>query len=423
MKPLVRRIFLLFASIVFATLLIGASRLAGRSIDAKFVLAEIRENEPLTVTYGILDLDRNIFARRVIDVPGYSSTGLGRFPPLVMQSVWGDDTIDWTLNSVDVWTGQLTPEVKIETDRRRYLYAMNFRQYADGHWTYQEPSDFNLYFTDGDALEAKSIEAAMASGTVLSNDGKRFAIEAMAAIFFTDMETGERTAAEHDVPSPAYIRWSPDDRYISLFSQGATDSTMQVIDTESLETAAEFKGRALRWCGERLIYVTNPREAVFEAWLHDLETGAEEIVVTRDLSELAITQRNLTVAGLKADSCDWLYVAEGNALSELMHRESGRTIPLGYSPFGAPFWFTDGAVMVTMASPQLTELRRIVLDPATESYEVLVSLKRLSTSITWIDDARGGLYLRGDDLVRIAPVTSAETVLPFGDIQSFVVMP
>jgi hypothetical protein len=79
--------------------------------------------------------------------------------------------------------------------------------------------------------------------------------------------------------------------------------------------------------------------------------------------------------------------------------------------------------MVTMASPQLTELRRIVLDPATESYEVLVSLKRLSTSIIWIDDARGGLYLRGDDLVRIAPVTSVETVLPFEDIQSFVVMP
>ena len=419
----VPRLFLLFAAVVFATLLIGAARIAGSGIASKFVLVEIRDEEPNAVTYGILDLDRSILVRRVIDVPGYSSTGLGRYPPLVMQSVWGDGTIDWTLSSVDVWTGALTPEVKIQTDRRRYLYAMHFRQHADGHWTYHEPSDFNLYFTDGDSLEAKSIEAAMASGTVLSNDGKRFAIEAMGAIFFTDMATGKMTAAEHQVATPTYIRWSPDDRYMTVFNNGDTDSTMQVIDTESLEIAAEFQGRALRWCGERLIYVTSPGENIFEARLYDLETSADELVLTRDLSDLAVTQRNLTVAGLKADSCDWLYVGEGNDLSELMHRESGRTIPLGYSPYGVPFSFTDDAVMVTMASPQLTELRRIVLDPATESYEVLVSLKRLSTSITWVDDTRGGLYLRGDDLVRIAPVTSAETVLPFGDIQSFVVMP
>jgi hypothetical protein len=422
MKPLAQRIFLLTAAVVFATLLIGASRLAGRGIDSKFVLVEIREEEPDAVTYGIVDLDREILARRVIDVPGYSSTGLGRYPPLVMQSVWGDDTIDWTLNSVDVWTGALTPEVKIQTDRRRYLYAMHFRQHADGHWLYQDPSYLNTYFANGDALEAKSVEAP-ASGTILSNDGMRIVFDTIGAIFFTDMETGERRAVEHDAASPADIRWSPDDRYISVFNYGNTDSTMQVIDTETLETVAEFQGRALRWCGNRLIYVTNPRDDVFEARLYDLETGAEELVLTRDLSELAVTQRNLTVAELKPDSCDWLYVGEGNALSELMHRESGRTIPLGYSPYGVPFSFTDSAVMVTMASPQLTELRRIVLDPATESYEVLVSLRRLSTSITWIDDTRGGLYLRSDNLVRIAPVTSAETVLPFGDIQSFVVMP
>lgn len=414
------RIFLLFSAVACTTLLIGAAGMLGRGIPTKFVLAEIRENEPNVVTYGILDLDRNILARRVIDVPGYSSTGLGRYPPLVMQSVWGDGTIDWTLSSVDVWTGALTPEVKLQTDRRRYLYDLHFRQHADGHWTYHDPSDSNLYFTDGDAVEAKSIESA---STLLSNDGKRFAIDVMGVIFFTDLATGARSFVEHDVASPYNIRWSPDDRYMTVFNTGDTDSTMQVIDTERLEIAAEFQGRALRWCGDRLIYVTNPRENIFEAWLYDLETGAEELVLTRDLSELAVTQRDLTVAGLKPDSCDWLYVGEGNALSELMHRENGRTIPLGYSPFGVPFSFTDDAVMVTMASPQLTELRRIVLDPATESYEVLVSLKRLSTSITWIDDARGGLYLRGDDLVRIAPVTSAETVLLFGDIQSFVVMP
>lgn len=417
-----RLIAILVVTGAFA-LLLGAARLAGRGIDAKFVLVEISENEPLTVTYGVLDLDRSVLARRLIHVPGYESTNFRRFPPLVMQSVWGDDTIDWTLNSIDVWTGILTPEVKIKTDRRRYLYAMNIRQYADGHWVYQDPSDFNLYFTNGDALEAKSIEAAMASGTVLSNDGKRFAIEATGTIFITDIEMGERTAVEHQVPSPADIRWSPDDRYISVFNYGDTDATMQVIDTERLETVAEFQGRALRWCGNRLIYVNNPRGDVFEARLHDLETGADELVLTRDLSELAVTQRNLTVAALNVGSCDWLYVGEGNALSELMHRESGRTIPLGYSPYGVPFSFTDGALMVTMASPQLTELRRVVLDPSTESYEVLISLKRLSTSLTWIDDARGGIYLRGDNLVRIAPVTNDETVLPFEDIQSFAVMP
>src|SRR5688500_6790097 len=98
MKPLVPRIFPLFAAVAFATLLIGAAGMLGRGINSKFVLVEIRENEPVTVTYGILDLDRSILARRVIDVPGYASTNFGRFPPLVMQSVreaWDDKTIDW----------------------------------------------------------------------------------------------------------------------------------------------------------------------------------------------------------------------------------------------------------------------------------------------------------------------------------------
>lgn len=423
MKPLVPRILPLFAAVAFATLLIGAAGMLGRGIDSTFVLVEIRENEPVTVTYGILDLDRGILARRVIDVPGYASTNFGLFPPLVMQSVWGDKTIDWTLNSLDVWTGVLTPEAYIQTDNRTLLESFFFRQHADGHWIHYHPSDTVIYFTQDNSLEAKSIEAGPASGTVLSNDGRRFAVEVMGVIFITDMETGERTAAEHRIPSPAEIRWSPDDRYITVFKQGDTDNAMQVIDTESLETVAEFRGRALRWCGDRLIYTANPSESIFEARLHDLSTGSEERVLTRDLSELAVTQRNLTVAALNAGSCDWLFISAGNALTELMHRESGRIIPLGYSPMARPFSFADGAVMVTMASPQLTELRRVRLDPATEEYEVLFSLDRLSTSVTWIDDARGGLYLRSDNLVRIAPVTSAETALPFEDIQSFMVMP
>ena len=426
MKPLVPRIFLLFAAVAFATLLLGAATMLGRGIDAKFVLAEIREQQPNAVTYGIVDLDRSILARRVIDVPGYASTSLVQFPPLVLQSVleaWDDKTINWTLNSVDVWTGALTPEVSIQTDNRTHLEALFFRQHADGHWIHYHPSDTVIYFTQDDSLEAKSIEAGPTSGTNLSNDGTRFAIDTIGVIFITDMKTGETRAVEHHVGTPASIRWSPDDRYISVFKRSDSDSTMQVIDTERLETVAEFQGRGLRWCGERLIYTANPVENIFEVRLYDLETGTEEVLLTRDLSELALTQRNLTVAALNIESCDWLFVSAGNALTGLMHRESGRIIPLGYSPLGGPLRIVDGAVMVLMSSPQLTELRRVILDPATESYEVLISLKRLSTSITWIDDARGGLYLRNDHLVRIAPVTNAETVLPFEDIQWFVVMP
>ena len=426
MKPLVPRIFLLSAAVVFATLLIGAATMLGRGIDAKFVLAEIREQVPNAVTYGIVDLDRSILARRVIDVPGYASTSLVQFPPLVLQSVWeswDDKTINWTLSSVDAWTGVLTPEVSIQTDNRTHFEAVFFRQFADGHWTYQDPSDTTLYYTLGGSSEATSIETAAPSGTNLSNDGTRFAIDMIGVIFITDMKTGETNAVEHHVSTSASLRWSPDDRYITVFTWGNIDGLMQVIDMERLETVAEFQGRGLRWCGERLVYTANPSEDMFEARLYDLKTGAEEVLFTRDLSDLALTQRNLTVAALDIQSCDWLLVSAGNALTELMHRGSGRTIPLGYSPLGGPLRIVDGAVMVLMSSPQLTELRRVVLDPSTESYEVLISLTRLSTSITWVDEARGGLYLRNDQLVRIAPVTNAETVLPFEDIQWFVVMP
>lgn len=78
---------------------------------------------------------------------------------------------------------------------------------------------------------------------------------------------------------------------------------------------------------------------------------------------------------------------------------------------------------VTMASPQLTELRRIRLDPATEAYEVLATLDGLSTSLTWIDDARGAVYLRNGQLRRIEPVTGREMLLPGVEIQTFSIMP
>src|SRR5690606_16050668 len=126
----------------------------------------------------------------------------------------------------------------------------------------------------------------------------------------------------------------------------------------------------------------------------------------------------LTLAALSGRPCDWLMVFTGNSEAELLHIESGKAIPLSGSSIRRHN-LADSSLIYLVEDGRKTELRRIVLDPATESYELLASLDTLNTTLTWIDDARGAVYLRSGQLRRIDPNTGKEILLPGVEIQTF----
>lgn len=130
----------------------------------------------------------------------------------------------------------------------------------------------------------------------------------------------------------------------------------------------------------------------------------------------------LAVLDLRGYGCDWLQLFTGTQAGretvELVHVESGKTIPFAGIIIGF-YTVADGALIYRVEDGRTTELRRIVLDPATESYELLASLDMLSTSLTWIDDTRGAVYLKNGQLRRIDRDTGKEILLPGVEIQIF----
>lgn len=412
------RLLIIIVVILVAALLIVAAGMAGRSTTPKLAVVQISELQTAVVTYGLVDLDRGLFMQQSIDVSGFRGSNFDHVPPLVLQSARNGDTIMWTLNALDVWSGALTPEMRIETVSGDYLNAARFRQEAGDRWIYHDFTPAELYYTRPGQLEAQFAQVAPIGSAFWSNDFTRFAVGDAGIISITNTETGETDVIIEGAGPAAVVRWSPDDRYIAVSS----DTTGQVIDVESRQIVLEIEGDGLRWCDDRLIYTADTDDGIFEARLYDLETGTEEILFTRDRSDLPVWERTLTVAGLDNQPCAWLLVYRDVATIDLVHIDSSRVIPLGGTLI-MPYHLADGALTYLVEDGQKTELRRIVLDPATEAYEVLASLDGLSTSLTWIDDARGAVYLRNGQLRRIDPVTDREMLLPGVEIQTFSIMP
>jgi hypothetical protein len=418
------RLLNIIIAISASVLLLGAARFAGRSIPAKLAVVQVSELRTDVVTYGLIDLDRRFFTQRSINVPGFAGSNFNHFPPLVLQSSPNEDTTTWTLNALDVLTGTFTPEMRIETSPGDRLNAAMFRQEADDRWIYHDFTQAKLYYTRPGELEAQFAQAAPIGSTFWSNDLTRFAVEAAGTISITDAGTGETDIVMQNAGPQAAVRWSPDDRYIAVSSRLTNASTGHVIDVESLEAVVTFtfKGYGMRWCGDQPIYSADTGAGIFEVRLYDLTTGTENVLLTRDLSDIPVPRRTFAAAGLSGLPCDWLLVFTGNSEAELVHVASGKTIPFGGNLI-RPLNVVDGAVTYLVEEPPHTELRRIVLDPATEGYKVLASLNLLSTSLTWIDEGRGAVYLRNGQLRRIDPDSGKEILLPGAEFQTFYVMP
>ena len=412
--------------------MIAAGELAGRGTKPKLAVVQVSELQTDVVTYGLIDLDRGFFTQRSIDVAGFAGSNFDHFPPLVLHSARNGDTTTWTLNALDVWSGALTPEMQIETGLGDHLNAASFQQEAGDRWIYNNRASTRqsgVYYTHPGQVEAQFVQAAFIgstfSSTFWSNDFTKLAVEAAGIVTITNLETGKADLITQSAGPQAVVRWSPDDRYIAVSSRFPSDTMGQAIDVESREKVAEIEGDGLRWCGDRLLYTADSGEGYYEARLYDLETGKEEVLFTRDLSETPRSTRMLMVTTLSGQSCDWLMIFTGRPeaqQAELMHVESGRAIPFEGRQI-RPYNVADGALTYLVEDARKTELRRIVLDPATAGYQVMASLDSLSTTLTWIDDALGAVYLRNGQMRRIDPITGREILLPGAEIQTFYLMP
>jgi hypothetical protein len=417
------RLFIIIVAIVASGLLLGAAVLAGHGIPTVMAVVQLADPGSESVTYGLIDIDRGIVRRRSILVPGFAGVRFTIDPPLVLQVASGDGIKNWTLSALDVATGTLTTETRIETAVNVQLAVSAFRKHVDGGWSIHDFETGNLYYADGGSANARLVRSVSSPVAIWSRDMKRLAVSIPGMVEVTNADGGEPVMIAYEAETPLNnIRWSLDGRHVTLYGSSA-DSAMLVADTHTGEIAASLSGHAPQWCGGDLMYVTDTGDAVYEARLHDLDTGREEVLLTRDLSDRPIARRTLTVSGLNRDTCDWLMIWIGNEPYELWHRQSGALIPFGNDMQFEGLDLTDTALTYLVSTTRTTELRRIRLDPTVTSYEVLTVLDRFSTSLTWIDDVRGGLYLRLDTLVHIDADSGAQTALAGPDVQTFYLMP
>jgi hypothetical protein len=423
------RLLIVIVVILVSALLIVAAGMAGRSTTQKLAVVQVSELQTDVVTYGLVDLDRGLFTQQSIDVPGFGGSNFDHVPPLVLQSTRNNTTTTWTLNALDVWNGVLTPEMRIEAEPQDRLNVAMFRQEADDRWIYHDFFANELYVTRAGGIDSELREDVLGNSTFWSNDLTQRAVEVEGIVTITDLESGTTDVILEGARPQARMWWSPDDRNLAVSSSIVSDEiTWQVIDVKRRETVAEIKADELHWCDDRHLYYTADRgDGLYEALLYDLEAGKEEVFFARDLSDVPASERVFTLMPLRGQSCDWLQLFTASATAqrenvELVHIESGKAIPFAGTSI-QPYIVADGALTYLVEDGRKTELRRIVLDPPTAGYEVLASLDGLSTSLTWIDDARGAVYLRYGQLRRINPVTGREMLLPGVEIQTFSIMP
>ncbi|MBK8138765.1 MAG: PD40 domain-containing protein [Chloroflexi bacterium] len=427
MRFLVRRLALTLFFTVLMMCVSSASVLIGRQSRAPIVAVLLFDIRPEQLVYDLIDIDHGLASRRALTIPGssYSRIRFDVQPPLVLQALPVGESLDWTLNQLDLMHAALTPILRMSALASPPV-AIGTVQQSGGSVSIYAPRDRLVYRSSLADPQATVVATAPqdVQSVVWSPDWSRLVLSAIRSVTLVYMDGAQPVTLPPlgDVRmSPA---WSPDGRYIVFSPQTSIlNYPIPVLNADTAAVIVTKAGRAPYWCADRLVYTTDRGGGMLEVRLTDAALDADQVILTRDLSAARPSERTLAARPLDKASCDWFMVSTFGGDTWLLHRESGMLHELGTGLVGLLDVAPDSFIYWSEAGRN-TEIRRFTLDPSAPRSDLLLTLDGRGATITRLEEGRGWIVLQAtSELLHVDQDSGEGTLLTDTMVRAYSVLP